>query len=148
MNIKYRKGFTIMELVLIIAIIGMLILLPSLNIKSFVKDSKLVEINSNIMLAKNVVGRELILQGNLNKWGNPFKIKFSNSIANGELYNENGLVNSNIAEGVYWEINKKDIPSELKGTFYANKNEIYYLIEESYIEKIEVPIEGDNNNSN
>lgn len=53
---KKRKGFTLIELVIVIVIIGIISLIVVLNIRDITRDSKISTFNANYMAVKDAYG--------------------------------------------------------------------------------------------
>ena len=128
--LKNKKAFTIIELIVVIAILGILVLLATPRFKGHIEKAHLTNIKNDIKVAETVVGSELAKSGSLDKWGKPKEVDLNEAKNNNRLYNVKGLMSGadEIEGDEFVEIDKSDINSKLKGDFYANQGgKVYYL---------------------
>ena len=130
-----RKGFTLVELLAVVAILGILVLIAAPNYNDKVGEAEMAQIVSDIRKYETKVEFESIKnvsfkednfkRADLNQY--LFKSDEENFI-----YSEEGLFEGSLA-GDFWEIDKKKVPidSPLKGVFLIDSiGNVYYIHEE------------------
>jgi len=132
------KGFSLIELIVVMAIMAILVLIASQKFFNVTHDAKLTHIQHDVKIASNKASEYAIKNndelpiGTQNISGGAVS-----SANNGTLYNEQGIViDFNVADN-YYAINKDfisgDVGSKLSGTFITNSNgDVYYSDEEMY----------------
>lgn len=126
---KNKKGFTIIELVVVLAIIGILILLAMPRFMGHIKKSRITLIRHDIKVIENKIA-ERYIDGNLifQEWDKVSK-DLKELVSQGKLYETAGLAKEvETAEYRIIPIEiKKEGGTKLKGSFYVNKNgKVYY----------------------
>lgn len=125
---RNRKGFTIIELIVVIVVIGILVLLAVPKISSYAQEAKLAHIKNDVKAMEEKMDALLLDEENeFNKWD--IDNTDLNALAlNNQLYETKGL-----ARFVNEELEYKVLPknfrkeSRLGGVFYANKEgKVYY----------------------
>lgn len=127
---KNVKAFTLIELIVVIAIIGILILLTSPRFVDYIEKTRLVRILNDIKVTENIIDEYLIEHDLPDKWVNVLSEKLQEKANLGKLYDIRGIVGS-VNEGNYKIIEKdflkKRMNTRLGGTFYANNDgKVYY----------------------
>lgn len=123
-----KKGFTIIELLIIIMILSILVLLVSPKLSPYIKEAKLSQIKNDVKVIEDKV--EILLSDendDFKEWKNTEE-NLQTLAFNNKLYEKEG-----IARFVDEELEYKIIPSDfrkeskLDGDFYANSNgKVYY----------------------
>lgn len=126
---KNKKGFTIIELIVVIAIIGILVLLATPRLIGYVNKTQLTRIMHDVKVAENVAGEELALNDEFpDKWESADFDKLTELAGENKLYHIKGLViDEEIEKDDYVIIPNDSINTKLKGNFYANQGgKVYY----------------------
>lgn len=132
---KKRKGFTIIELIVVIAILGILVLLASMMFKGYVEKARITRIKNDIKATETVMASKLIDDEHfIDNWGNISDTKLQEFAEQDGLYDKKGKVDNpdKIIPGNYKKIEKEEIKDQLKsdlpGDFYINEKEgeVYY----------------------
>lgn len=128
---KKQKGFTIIELIIVIIILGMLILLAAPRFLKYADKARIANITHDIKVAENITAEYLTLNNRLpDDWATVNISNLRKASNENRLYDKHGLTNS-VLEEEYKEIDKvylKDkINTKLKGSFYINNaGGVYY----------------------
>lgn len=139
MNVRRKKAFTIIELIVVIAVIGILVLLAMPKLLNYVEKSKVTVIRHDIKVAENKMS-EMLMHGdkefiNENKESDWFltdktEEDFKTLVDERKLYNVRGLVEDYIKWEEYKIIPQSmrlEIGTNLTGEFYANAGgKVYY----------------------
>lgn len=131
MRNKRKKGFTIIELIVVIAILGILVLLAYTNFSEKKDSAILAVIVSEISLQEKNIEAELVKKEDyMEDWESVSNYEL-NSFKN-HLFNRKGLItiknDTNSNNEIYYKIPEDLVKtSKLKGVFYISKNrEVYY----------------------
>lgn len=135
---RNKRGFTLIELIVVMAIIGILVMLAMPKFMGYTEKAKLTNIQNDIKVAENKVEELLVKEDKeFAKWGKVDKSKLEEAKDEWKLYGRGGLVTvdnpreKDIEAGEYKIIDTKfvkvEVRSKLKGTFYANSDgRVYY----------------------
>lgn len=129
---KNKKGFTLIELIVVMAIIGILVLLAMPKFLDYTQRARITNIRHDVKVAEDKIEEYLIKYHKLpDDWVEVTKEQLEALKDEKKLYNKEGLVENNVDDGEYKIIKddfvKTEIRSKLKGTFYANNNgKVYY----------------------
>lgn len=126
-----KKGFTLIELIVIIAVLGILVLLAAPKFIGYIERAKLVQIQNDSKAHESFIEAKTVENQNYYKnWPQISVEELKKEIEAGALYNKTGLLNkqSEISENIlYYEIPKKLINTKLKGKFiYSEGGTVYY----------------------
>ncbi|WP_353096125.1 BspA family leucine-rich repeat surface protein [Tissierella praeacuta] len=141
-----KRGFTLIELIVVIAIIGVLVLIATPKILNYTVEAREARIKHDIKVAENEVEIYLIKNEALpNSWSYVDGNILEQAKSDGKLYDRNGLVTDEI-EGAfniftipvyadevfgrqYKEISNDFIDSKEKGKFYVSEvnSKVYYV---------------------
>lgn len=126
-----KKGFTIIELVVVIAVIAIITLLAAGRMTGYAKRAKITHIKNDIKAAENIIDEHLAIDQVLpENWNDVSLAKLNNSAAMKDLYSTKGLVDK-VEVDEYKEIDKstliKKVKTTLPGVFYTSKGgKVYY----------------------
>ena len=135
---KNKRGFTLIELIVVMAIIGILVMLAMPKFMGYTEKAKLTNIQNDIKVAENKVEELLVKEDKeFYEWDDADKSKLEEAKDERKLYGRGGLVTvdnpreKDIEAGEYRIIDTKfvkvEVRSKLKGTFYANSDgRVYY----------------------
>lgn len=137
-----KKGFTAIEILSVLAIVGILVLLVMPRYTMYVHHAKETEIRAEIKIYENMV--DLMLIDNELDFDKLNELTLNDStieklVTMKDIYNKKGIMNSNNAEGPFYEIpkdlkfNTSSILSydyNLEGTFIMNKKKTVYYVEQ------------------
>ena len=132
MNIfRKTKGFTIIELIVVIAIIGILVLLAAPRFLGYTQNAQLVRIRHDVKTAENYADEILIVNDNKlpQHWTSVGDNQLNQFANEGKLYDITGIIvdENEIEEGEYFLIKDNGFKSRLKGNFYTNiGGKVYY----------------------
>lgn len=126
------RGFTFIELMVVMAIIGILLLFAVPNQLGKLERGRTVRIQNDVMLVESIIREKLVLDESiLDPWENERLEELNSFKEQGILYDREGQV------GEISELNTKRIPkdivkeemfSELEGTFFVTiEGEVYYM---------------------
>lgn len=150
---KFKKGFTIIELIVVIAILGILVLLAAPKFLGYTEKAKVVQIQSDIKGLETAINSKLLEDPELLKGEPPV----SNDTIKGyqsksTLYHiskDSSVVsNQDGLGGVFYKVNpelmnKVGFKSNLKGEFYYSENDgkVYFNRDKSSGSEPSVPEE-------
>lgn len=127
-----KRGFTFIELIITISILGILVLVASSNYNAYLESARYVQIRNDIMLAEGVVGEQLLLgEVNFNQWKMVEPDDIEPLLFEDIVFDKDGLTRS--VQTVYYQEFPKDfvrqaIPSELEGVFVMGANgQVLYI---------------------
>lgn len=126
-----KAGVTFIELLIAVAILGVLVLLASSHLAASRERARIMGIRNDIMLAEGKVGEYLTLnRGRFSNWSLVDYPELETVRENVSLYGADGPV-ERVTPIVYKQLSdtfvNKDIPSSLPGAFFMNeKGEVYY----------------------
>lgn len=129
------KGFTLIELIVVIAVLGILVLIAYPKFNSYLGKAELARIQSDIKVAENSLLSELVETDELPAdWGDVPTSELGELASESKLYNKKGLANgieANSYKIIDDEFIKENVHSELKGNFFGNnEGQVYYSDEE------------------
>lgn len=124
-----KKGFTLLELVIVIAIIGVLVLLAAPKYLNHVEEAKDVHIVADTRTLENELKSHLAYKNTEYKQK---EVVDKDSLEDKKIYSSRGKQVEEITEPVYKIEKPKDYTNTvLTGTFFANKEgTVYYTPEE------------------
>lgn len=126
-----KKGFTLIELIVVIAVVGILVLLAMPRFIGYTQRAELSRIQHDVKVMEQEIGTVLINNDDdFNNWENNSK-DFNQLIQENRLFEKEGVVKEvESIDNTYKiipERYKGNINTKLKGTFYANNNgKVYY----------------------
>lgn len=133
MNIKKnKKAFTILELIVVIAVIGILVLLAMPSFSGYVEKAHLSHIKNDTKVAENVMDDKLIHKDKLPvDWEYVTDEYLTNVAKEDRLYETRGLVNVEkgiqTTNGEFARLPDGTFNTRLKGSFYSNQGgKVYY----------------------
>ena len=136
---KFKRGFTLIELIVVIAVIAVLVLLAVPKFMGQTDKAKEAHIINDVRVVESKVGEYLIEHGDLTKWGAPI-----GALDGDELYNKRGLIDSDnpITGGPFRGVSEEvldEVKSHLDGTFYSNDlGGVYYSKEEFIVDNEDI----------
>ncbi|MDU5080539.1 leucine-rich repeat protein [uncultured Tissierella sp.] len=126
-----KRGFTLVELIVVIAVIGILVLIATPKLIGYTQEAKKTNILNDIRVLENKIEEYLIKNDDRlpNEFLDTELIILETAQTEGKLYSVKGSVSvDNVLSGTFKEIHNNFIKSKLKGKFYVNnKAEVYYL---------------------
>lgn len=131
-NIKGKRGFTIIELIVVVAIIGILVGIASPRLSGYIDKAKVATIKSEIKTLE-FFADELLLNEEL-----PESWRDSGTLPLGKTYGKEGLIvqSADLKSGPYKivdisSLSEKSLRTKLPGYFVSNKDgNVYYIREE------------------
>lgn len=128
---KQNKAFTVIELVIVMAILGILVLLASSNFSSYVKAAKTKHISNDIRVYEVTLEGEKLRKENLtDNWLYLSNYTLDKVNISNELFNKKGEILNNVEENlIIIPKDKIKVNSSLKGTFLLDKEKdevLYY----------------------
>lgn len=126
---RNRKGFTLIELIVVIAVLGILVLLAAPRFLGYTSDSKLAQIKADIKSYETAVGAELVYDDEFTSdWKKIDKDVLETHRDSNSLFYIEGLVGKDYEFNEdYLLIEDNLIKTKLDGDFYLGTGgEIYY----------------------
>lgn len=127
---KWEKGFTLIELIVVIAVIGILVLLALPNILGKVETARLAQIKNDIKTHENSIESKRINESDfIENWGIVNIDELNTKIDKNEIYNKKGKVKSHLPKENYYKIPVEEnigIKTKLKGSFYVSQDGLVY----------------------
>lgn len=124
-----KRGFTLIELIVVIAVIGILVLLAAPKFLGYTQEAKIAQIQNDVKAYENVIEIEMIKKEDFSAdWESIDNQTLNGYAAGGKLYNRKGVVNS-IENGTYTKVpvDKISLKSKLTGQlFMSNEGTVYY----------------------
>jgi len=141
---KQDKGFTLIELIVVMAVIGILVLLAMPKLMGHTQTAKLRNIQYDVKVAETKMDEYLVGHTILPDTWEPITAEsILATSTNDKLYDISGLT-KNIAPGEYKSIpndlKTTDIGSKLNGNFYVNDEGKVYYTDESAVPPVEAKI--------
>lgn len=127
-KLKNNKAFTIVELVVVIAVLGILMLLAIPKLLGYTQDAKETQIKNDIKAYEVAIGAELLKNEEFMKNWNPVsKADLESARDKGTLFDKKGKVKSNTEfESEYLMVEENLVKSKLKGEFIVSKEGYVY----------------------
>lgn len=121
-QLKVKEGFTVIELIVVIAILGILVLLAMFAFNGYTEKARIAQIKNDVKVAEGVVAEYLMNNNSLPDTWTPSNPKDSVS----DIYDTRGLVDE-VEDGDYRLVPKSEFNTRLPGNFHANNNgKVYY----------------------
>ena len=124
-----KKGFTLIELIVVIAVLGILVLLAAPKFLGYTAEAKLKHIQNDIKVYENSANAELTENPELeNSWNELTKEEIDAINESNKALNKRGKRVSNLSDEDNYILNLPDVKSNLKGDFIWTSNDevIYY----------------------
>lgn len=130
---KTKKGFTLIELIVVMAVIGILVLLAAPKFMGFTQRAKETQIIHDVKVAENAVTEHLVKNNELpSTWKNVATDELNLFATEGKVYSREGLSSEVEDEELYKQVDaqflSQRINTDLKGKFYTNKEGTVYFI--------------------
>lgn len=128
---KRKKGFTLIELIVVIAVLGILVLLAAPKFLGYVEEAKLAQIKNDSKAHESFIEVKRVNKDDYYKGWRPVSPEtLKGQIKSKNLYNKTGLLtnqNEISEDTLYYEIPKKTVNTKLKGKFiYSEEGTVYY----------------------
>ena len=88
-----KKAFTLIELIVVVAVIGILVLLGAPRLTSYVQEAQLTRIQHDVKVMEQEMSNVLTTDNNFNEWQNNGK-DLSRVVMRKELYEKQGVTKS------------------------------------------------------
>lgn len=130
---KNNKAFTLIELIVVIAVIGILILLAMPKFLSYTKDAKFVQIKNDVKAYENVIEAERMSNDNfIDDWFVIDKVELKDYKNEGSLFDKKNIVEGSYEfDDEYYRVPEGLVKTKLKGDFILAKDgKVYYYDKE------------------
>ena len=129
--IKKSKGFTMIELLTVIAVLGIIVLLAAPRFLSYIETAKLAQIKNDVKAHENHIESKLVISSDyIDDWEFISNQQLEELRTSAKLYDKTGLVEESETVVFTQEnkiIPKKTINTKLKGIFLFDSNgKVYY----------------------
>lgn len=128
-KLRNNKAFTLIELIVVIAILGILVLLATPKFLGYTEDARIAQIKNDIRVIGDFIEGDRINKNDYFNGWQTVNIESLNAYkGEGTLFDKRGKVNnSKEFAGEYYKVPEKFKNSKLKGDFiYSKKGEVYY----------------------
>lgn len=131
MSINKKKGFSLIELLSVISIIGILVLLAAPNFSEHIKNAKTAQVKQEIFVLENRITEWITLEDHeLTEWPSIDSNMIKDIAEDNKLFNKKGKVNEITGDSYFMIDNsflEKYVKSDLEGDFYVNNEvKVYY----------------------
>lgn len=131
MSINNKKGFSLIELLTVISIIGILVLLAAPNFSEHIKNAKTAQVKQEIFVLENRITEWITLEDHeLTEWPYVDSNMIKDIAEDNKLFNKKGKVNEVTGDSYFMIDNsflEKYVKSDLEGDFYVNNEvKVYY----------------------
>lgn len=131
MSINNKKGFSLIELLSVISIIGILVLLAAPNFSGHIKNAKIAQVKQEIFVLENRITEWITLEDHeLTEWPSVDSNMIKDIAEDNKLFNKKGKVNEITGDSYFMIDNsflEKYVKSDLEGDFYVNNEvKVYY----------------------
>lgn len=131
MSINNKKGFSLIELLTVISIIGILVLLAAPNFSEHIKNAKTAQVKQEIFVLENRITEWITLEDHeLTEWPSVDSNMIKDIAEDNKLFNKKGKVNEVTGDSYFMIDNsflEKYVKSDLEGDFYVNNEvKVYY----------------------
>lgn len=122
-----KKGFTLIELIVVITILGVLVLIATPKFLDYVGKATEVQVKNDIRAYESSIGAEMIKDPDFiakQNWGTISSSELQGNKDNNEVFNKEGILKNNfvLANEYYKVENYKNVKSKLKGDFLVDDN--------------------------
>lgn len=132
-KIRNKKGFTIIELMVVIIIIGILVLLATPKLLGYAKDAKLSQIKNDVKAHENAIATERISSDKfIDDWDTVDSIDLEEFRNSNSLFDKRGVVVDSVFSDSYLKIPSNLINSKLKGDFIVTKGGRVFYHDETF----------------
>lgn len=131
MTIKKSKGFTMIEVLTVIAILGIIVLLAAPRFLSYIETAKLAQIKNDVKAHENHIESKLVISSDyIDDWDFVSNQQMEELRTSTKLYDRTGLIDES-TNVLFTQDNKiipnKTINTKLKGIFIFDSNgKVYY----------------------
>ena len=128
-RLRKNKAFTLIELIVVIAVLGILVLLAASRFLGYTEDAKLVQIQNDVKVVENALEIELIDDPNYiaNKGWVSIPLETMNGyVEEGSLFDTKGNVDEEL-DGKFYLIKDELAKTKLNGQLIASEGgKVYY----------------------
>lgn len=131
-ELKKSKAFTLIELIVVIAVLGILVLLAAPKFLGYTSDAKLSQIKADVKTYETVLAAELVNNDEFAKdWTKIEGSKLQEHRDNGKIFDETGAIKPTYSFGGEYYSIPEDlnlIKTDLKGDFFLGEDgNVYYF---------------------